>query len=133
MDTIEIAVKWSNREMLRVYQVSGGSFDEMKAAIKAAGGKFDAKYERRWWLVPSANVKALKTAFSLKTFDFGIDMGNVVVFRPKGNDAGITLGQESREAAIALRDRLQAAYAKSDADFAAEIIACRAEGIFIHS
>jgi len=128
MATVRVAVKYTNREFPRVYDISSdASFEIVKDAVKATGARFDGGYERKWWLATKAGLQALKAAgYSVKPADFEIDARrDGVVFTPTGEtvahlEVQSRYGMRQRlrdqdwERLARYRDELQAAYKVSD-------------------
>lgn len=67
VDTVNVHIVVENEFFPRTYEVTGGSFDAMKAAIKAAGGQF--KGDLRSWLLPGPNgfaiLKSLREQYTV--------------------------------------------------------------------
>jgi len=128
MATVRVAVKYSNREFLRIYDVSSDAeFEVVKDAVKATGARYDGGFERKWWLANKAGLQALKTAgYTVANADFEIDARrDGVVFNPSGEtvahlEVQSRYGMRQRlrdqdwERLARYRDELQAAYKVSD-------------------
>ena len=128
MATVRVAVKYTNREFPRVYDISSDApFEIVKDAVKATGARFDGGFERKWWLATKAGLQALKAAgYSVKPADFEIDARrDGVVFTPTGEtvahlEVQSRYGMRQRlrdqdwERLARYRDELQTAYKVSD-------------------
>lgn len=128
MATVKVAVKYSNREHLRIYEVSSDAdFAAVKDVVKATGAKYDGAFERKWWVAKKADLDALKAAgLTVKNADFEIDTRReAVIFVATGESAArlevqtrfggrVNLRNEDWERLAGYRDELQAAYNKSD-------------------
>ena len=141
MATVRVAVKYTNREFPRVYDISSDApFEIVKDAVKATGARFDGGFERKWWLATKAGLQALKAAgYSAKPADFEIDSRrDGVVFTPSGEtvahlevqnrwSARLRLRDEDWDRLARYRDEMQAAYNESDAALAPVLLRIREE------
>ena len=129
MATVRVAVKYTNREFLRIYDVSrdDAEFEVVKDAIKATGARFDGGFDRKWWVARKAGLNALKDAgYTVKSTDFEIDARrDGVVFNATGETVAhlevqnrwgtrLRLRDEDWDRLACYRDELQAAYNESD-------------------
>lgn len=118
-DTILVAVRAKGRRVARVLEVSGGTFDAMKTAVKATGARFDTKY-RRWDMPSVAAVNSLRDkGFTLKAADLFINYAGEIVLR--ANNTMVWTPSFTRQRAemdsSKVLARLVAAYNVSDAEF----------------
>ena len=141
MATVRIAVKYTNREYLRIYDVSGDAeFEVVKDAVKDTGAKYDGGFDRKWWVARKAGLNALKDAgYTVKNADFEIDTRrDGVVFNATGETvahlevqnrwcARQRLRDEDWERLARYRDEMQAAYNESDAALGPVLLRIREE------
>ena len=141
MATVRVAVKYTNREFPRVYDISSdASFEIVKDAVKATGARFDGGFERKWWLARKAGLNALKDAgYTVKNADFEIDTRrDGVVFNATGEtvahlevqnrwSARLRLRDEDWDRLARYRDEMQAAYNESDATLGPVLLRIREE------
>lgn len=119
MEKVKVAVRYSNREAERIYNVCGENWQEIKDAVKATGAKFDSINKR--WIVPGQAFKdQIKSRFQIENADFLADgMTGWISSAANGEPifhcetADVRNGRMSEIAA-----QLQAAYNESDAKFA---------------
>jgi hypothetical protein len=119
MDSITVAVKFTNRELPRLYKVNGNDFDTIKDATKATGARFDGN-NKRWNLTGKAALESLKAQFTVEPYDFGYNMRDNSVFMRASNELVVVFPvaptPEQNKRIGELVARLQATYNKSDAD-----------------
>lgn len=146
MATVRIAVKYTNREYLRIYDISGDAeFEVVKDAVKDTGAKYDGGFGRKWWVARKAGLDTLKAAgYTITNADFEIDAPrHGVVFIATGETVahvewrrlvntylgGIEprLRDEDWDRLARYRDELQAAYNKSDEALRPVILRIRKE------
>lgn len=129
MATVRVAVKYSNREFLRIYDVSrdDAEFSIVKDAVKDTGARFDGGFDRKWWVCKKAGLALLKEqGYTVKNADFEIDTRrDGVVFNATGETVAhlevqnqgcgrMRLRDEDWDRLARYRDELQAAYNESD-------------------
>lgn len=124
--SVDIEVKYGNREYPRIITLKGESFDRVKDAVKATGAKWNPATKR--WQVPAKAYKDLAAQFEAVRRDFYVEpRGNHVIFTASGDfiwsPPGVVDGlpADSRlfaEQAREIRDYLQSLYDKSDEAFA---------------